>query len=83
MKARVWFQAQGQRMRSRGFNWHEAKVLIGLYSLPRWAQQAVARGHLNQTYGVQASFRCYEANCGRPRCAHQCPVCETHRYRKD
>jgi hypothetical protein len=52
MKARVWFQAQGQRMRSRGFNWHEAKVLIGLYSLPRWAQQAVARGHLNQTYGV-------------------------------
>jgi hypothetical protein len=51
MKARVWFEAQGQRLRSRGFNWHQAKVLIGLYSLPRWAQSAVARGHLNQGVG--------------------------------
>lgn len=48
MKARVWFEAQGQRMRSRGYNWHEAKVLIGLYSLPKWAQQAFARGNLLQ-----------------------------------
>lgn len=47
MKASVWFEAQGQRMRAHGFNWHEAKVLIGLYSLPKWAQRAFARGHLN------------------------------------
>lgn len=49
MKARVWFEAQGQRMRANGFNWHEAKVLFGLYSLPEWAQRAFARGHLNAT----------------------------------
>jgi hypothetical protein len=49
MKARVWFEAQGRRMRSRGYNWPQAKVAIGLYSLPQWAQRAFARGHLLQS----------------------------------
>jgi hypothetical protein len=49
MKARVWFEAQGQSLRSRGYTWPEVKALLRLYQLPRWAQSAVARGHLNQT----------------------------------
>lgn len=47
MKASVWFEAQGQRMRARGYPWHFAKRLIGIYSLPEFARRAFARGHMN------------------------------------
>lgn len=57
MKARVWFEARGQSMRARGFNWREAKVLIGLYALPKWAQRAFARGHLNASPGVPGTSK--------------------------
>lgn len=46
MKAKIWFEAQGQRMRSHGYPFHVAKRLIGIYSLPDWAQRAFARGHM-------------------------------------
>ena len=48
MKARKWFESRGQSLRSQGFTWHEAKILTRLYTLPRWAQAAIARGHMLQ-----------------------------------
>jgi hypothetical protein len=47
MKARVWFEAQGQSLRARGYNWTDLKVLMRLYELPKFAQSALARGHIN------------------------------------
>jgi hypothetical protein len=48
MKASVWFESQGRSLRSRGYNWHQAKVHIGLNQLPHWAKMAFARGHMYQ-----------------------------------
>lgn len=48
MKARIWFEAQGRSMKSRGINWFDAKRLIGIHSLPEFAKKAFARGHLLQ-----------------------------------
>lgn len=59
MKARIWFEAQGQSMRARGFNWHEAKVLIRLYSLPAFARRAFAHGHLNGARSFAGEDRDY------------------------
>lgn len=55
MKARVFFEAMGQSCRSRGHNWGATKILcggrrstLGFYDLPKFAQEAIARGHLLQ-----------------------------------
>lgn len=48
MKARTYFEAWGQSLRSRGVPWHLAKRITNLYALPPFAQQAIARGHMLQ-----------------------------------
>jgi hypothetical protein len=55
MKARTFFEAIGRSCRSRGFDWSATKRIAGgsgsvlaFYGLPKFAQQAVARGHLLQ-----------------------------------
>lgn len=48
MKARVRFEAWGQSMRSRGFPWWLVKKVTNFYSLPAFAQEAIARGHMLQ-----------------------------------
>lgn len=57
MKARAWFEARGRSMRSRGFDWAQAKQAIGLYALPVWARRAFARGHLMQALTRPARSR--------------------------
>jgi hypothetical protein len=48
MKARIHFERVGRSLRSRGFSWAQAKSLTALYTLPAFAQAAIARGHLLQ-----------------------------------
>lgn len=48
MKARHYFEALGRSYRSRGLGWSLAKAAVGLHSLPKFAQEAFARGHLLQ-----------------------------------
>lgn len=52
MSATKWFEARGQSLCARGYNWHQAKTAMNLYSLPSWAQSAVARGHMNGLKGI-------------------------------
>jgi hypothetical protein len=51
MKARAWFEARGQSLRARGVTWQELKFLTGLYRLPKFAQSALARGHMSAAKG--------------------------------
>lgn len=48
MKAKTWFESRGRAMRSAGYTWPEVKRTLNLYALPKWAQSAIARGHMLQ-----------------------------------
>lgn len=54
MKARIWFEGRGQAMRARGYTWSQVKRLMNLYSLPDFAQRAIARGHM---FGAASTVR--------------------------
>ncbi len=56
MKARIWFEARGRSARARGLSWPDAKITIGLYQLPTWAQRAFARGHLMEARGEPVTW---------------------------
>ena len=41
-------------MRARGYTWSQVKRLMNLYSLPDFAQRAIARGHM---FGAASTVR--------------------------
>lgn len=45
MKARIWFEAQGQRAAALGLSLNHGRV--DRYRLPEFAQRAYVRGYLN------------------------------------
>jgi hypothetical protein len=47
LTGKKWFFAQGQSAAALGCPWHLVKSKFNLYSLPRWAQQALAAGHIS------------------------------------
>lgn len=52
MSGRKWFEARGQSLKARGYDWSQAKTAIRFYTLPEWAQSAFARGHMIATRGA-------------------------------